>query len=113
MNYLTVFHLQSEPLGAESEQKLADGLSDIFRAFCSETFPSEEPIDWPPLRIVPAASPEELQRRLFSDETVEGMLTDDGKACILFMLDDAFADPAQPDRHLPLHALHLEGLPLT
>jgi arginine decarboxylase len=64
------------------------------------------------LRVVPVDSPAELQKKLFSDETAEGMMTDDGKNGILFLLDDVYPDPADPSRRLPLHALTLEGIPL-
>jgi len=113
MNELTVFYLQNAPFEHSRLQALTHGLSDTFRSFCNETFPSDDPIDWPTLRIVPVTTPEQLQRGLFSDETVEGMLTDDGKTCILFLMDDAFVDPDQPARRKPLHALNLEGMPLT
>ena len=113
MNELTVFHLQDFPLGHDSLQNLTHGLSDTFREFCDETFPSEDPIDWPPLRIVPVSSALDLKQALFSDETVEGMLTDDGKNCILFLLDDAFAVPGDGIRRTPMHALQLDGIPLT
>jgi len=113
MNELTVFYLQDIPPDHQSLQNLTHGLSDTFREFCDETFPSEEPIDWPPLRIVPVTSAQELKHAIFSDETVEGMLTDDGKNCILFLLDDAYAIPGDGIRRTPLHALTLDGVPLT
>lgn len=113
MNELTVFHLQDMPPGTESLQNLEHGLSDTFHEFCDETFPAEEPIDWPPLRVVSVTTAEALKKALFSDERVEGMLTDDGKNCILFLLDDAYATPGDGIRRTPLHALTLDGQPLT
>ena len=113
MNELTVFYLQDIPSSSDSIQDLTHGLSDTFREFCDETFPSEEPIDWPPLRIVPVANAETLKRSLFSDEHDEGMLTDDGKNCILFLLDDAFGVPGDGIRRTPLHELMLDGITIT
>ncbi|MDD2455978.1 MAG: aminotransferase class I/II-fold pyridoxal phosphate-dependent enzyme, partial [Kiritimatiellae bacterium] len=113
MNHLAVFHLQSEPFDAESQQKLTDGLSDIFRSFCSETFPSEEPIDWPPLKIIPARSARELSEKLLLPDRKEGMLTDDGKNCVLFLLDDAFNKGESGEKAAPLHTLTLDNMPLT
>jgi arginine/lysine/ornithine decarboxylase len=112
MNELTVFYLQDASLDSRHLKNLTHGLSDTFRAFCDETFPSDDPIDWPPLRVVPFTSPAELKRGLFSDGTAEHMMTDDGKNCILFLLDDVYPDLADPARRLPLHALTLDGLPL-
>ena len=113
MNELTVFHLQSASLEPRLLQSLTHGLSDTFREFCNETFPSDDPIDWPPLRIVPFTSPDEMKRGLFSGDASEHMMTDEGKNCILFLLDDSFVDPADPTaRRRPLHALTLDGLSL-
>ncbi|HPS09598.1 MAG TPA: aminotransferase class I/II-fold pyridoxal phosphate-dependent enzyme, partial [Kiritimatiellia bacterium] len=113
MNELTVFYLQDIPPSHDNLLDLTHGLSDTFREFCNETFPSEDPIDWPPLRVVPVADAQELKNSLFSDESVEGMLTDDGKNCILFLLDDAFGTPGDGIRRTPLHDLQLDGVPLT
>lgn len=111
MNELIVFHLQDKPSGRSGLQNLAHGLSDTFHAFCEETFPSEEPIDWPPLRIVAVSTAEELNNALFlAGDSANGLLTDDGKDCILFLLDDAFTDVTS-GRRLPLHALTVDSIP--
>jgi arginine/lysine/ornithine decarboxylase len=112
MNELTVFHLQDKLADPQSLQSLANGLSDIFRTFCDETFPSEEPIDWPPLRIVAVTSPDELNNVLFLDgDSANGLLTDEGKACILIFLDDSFSVPGTEGR-MPLHALTMDSISL-
>ncbi|HOR98180.1 MAG TPA: aminotransferase class I/II-fold pyridoxal phosphate-dependent enzyme, partial [Kiritimatiellia bacterium] len=112
MNDLTVLYLQNQPLAPDALQTLTHGLSDTFRAFCNETFPSEEPIDWPPLRVVPVTSTQTLKQALFAVGPASGPLTEDGKNCVLFLLDDAFRDPAS-DQTIPLHSLTLDGIPLT
>jgi hypothetical protein len=112
MNELTVFHLQDQPSDRNSLQALANGLTDTFHEFCAETFPSEEPIDWPPLRIVAVTSPDALNDALFLlGDSANGLLTDDGKGCILFLLDDAFTD-SESGRSIPLHALTIDSIPL-
>ena len=113
MNELTVFHLQAFPLSYNNLQTMTHGLSDTFRAFCNETFPSDDPIDWPPLRIVTVKNELELKNALFSAQEVEGMLTDEGKNCILFLLDDAYITPDDPTTMIPLHMLKIDGVPLT
>ncbi|NLE54393.1 MAG: aminotransferase class I/II-fold pyridoxal phosphate-dependent enzyme [Lentisphaerae bacterium] len=113
MNYLSVFYLHAAPLNAESHQKLTNGLSDIFRSFCCETFPSEEPIDWPPLKIIAVQSPQELSDSLLLPDRQDGMLTDDGQNCILFLLDDVFSVAGAEAAKAPLHTLTLDNMPLT
>jgi arginine/lysine/ornithine decarboxylase len=111
MNQLTVFYLQNEPSNRNDLRTLENGLSDTFRAFCDETFPSQEPIDWPPFRIVAVASPDELNNALFRDgDSANGLLTDDGRDCVLFLLDDVFSARVCT---VPLHALTVDSIPLT
>ncbi|MDR2849489.1 MAG: hypothetical protein LBW77_02965, partial [Verrucomicrobiota bacterium] len=112
MNELTVFYLQSAPRAQPDLLRLTYGLSDTFRAFCNETFPSEDPIDWPPLRIVPVTNADTLKRSLFADIEDARALTDDGKNCILFLLDDVFPNP-DGGAPRPLHTLQIDGHPLT
>lgn len=112
MNELTVFYLQDRRSDSRALQNLTNALSDTFRSFCDETFPSEEPIDWPPLRIVALTTPDELNDALFlGGDSANGLLTDDGKACILFLLDDLF-DVPYTGRRMPLHTLTLDSIPL-
>lgn len=112
MNELIVFHLQDKPSGHLFLQRLAHGLSDAFHTFCNETFPSEDPIDWPPLRIVAVNSAEALNGALFLDgDSANGLLTNEGKDCMLFLLDDAITEEASARRQ-PLHALAIDSIPL-
>jgi len=112
MNELTVFHLHDGLPGRDGLQSLEHGLSDTFHTFCESTFASEDPIDWPPLRIVAVSTAEALNNALFLDgDSANGLLTDDGKDCILFLLDDSFADPATGQRK-PLHAVEIDSVPL-
>lgn len=113
MNELTVFHLQAVAPDHDTLQRMTHGLSDTFRAFCNETFPSDESIDWPPLRIIPVFEPAQLKHALFADGDVDGLLTDEGKNTILFLLDDAFPSPAPSSKAAPLHTLMLDGQPIT
>ncbi len=114
MNELTVFHLLDQQTDRDSLQALANGLTDTFHEFCDETFPSEEPIDWPPLRVIQVTSADELKDALFLDDRIDGLMTDDGKDCILFLLDDTFSatDEDGIPFPLPLHALEVDGVPL-
>ncbi len=111
MNELTVFYLHNRQQNERDTQQLAHGLSDAFRDFCNETFPSIDPIDWPPLRIVPVSSTEEWKRALFSEDSNMRMLSNDSRGCILFLFDDVYPD-AQGTGQIPLHALTMDGTPL-
>jgi|GEM_PF-744876 len=112
MNELIVFHLGDKPSGRLDPQDMAHGLSDMFHAFCEETFPSEDPIDWPPVRVLQVCTAEELNTALFLyGDSANGLLTDDGKDCILFLLDDALTDPATGLK-TPLHSHAIDSVPL-
>lgn len=89
MHALTVFYLHSPlPDDATVLRDMAYELSDIFRAFCREAFTYDEPLDYPTLRIVAAASGEELENRMFSVSSQTGLLSEEGRHCLFFMLDD-------------------------
>jgi len=64
------------------------GLSDAFRDFCRETFDESAPLDYPPLKLVAVPSTAELSKVLFTSEGRRGVLTPDGRACCLFLVDD-------------------------
>ncbi len=111
MNDLTVFHLQDKLAEPDTTQRLTRGLSDIFRTFCNETFPDEEPIHWPPLRVVPVVGSDTLPEALFlGGDSANGLLTDDGMRCVLFLLDDTFTAP--DGGRQPLHATLIDSIPL-
>lgn len=112
MNELTVVYLQKASYPHDEIQTITHGLSDTFRAFCNDTFPSDEPIDWPPIRILSVYDAVSLKKALFTEQNTRGPLTDQGKRCILFLLDDTYIDP-QTGATIPLHRLMLDGIPLT
>ncbi len=119
MHALTVFYLHTRQECDEVLlQEMAYGLSDVFRAFCRETFTYDEPLDYPVIRIIPVQTPKELDERLFLAPSARSFLSDDAKHCIFFMLDDALC--LMPDGSAPvrvdegawvsLNALCLDGL---
>ncbi len=109
MNELTIVHLQSKLQNETTLRIKANEFSDFFRTFCDATFPSEEPIDWPMIRIVPVLSAEALAQVMFVDgDSANGQLTDDAKNCIMFLLDDCFED--EYGKRVFLHQLRAEGI---
>ena len=86
---LTVFHLHRP---GSRDAKLAPvieyGLTDAFREFCRETFNTREPLDYPPLKLVQTPTPEAFAKALFTSGGARGVLTEAGRACCLFMIDD-------------------------
>ena len=69
------------------------GLTDAFRDFCRETFDTgTAPLDYPPLKLVVANTTDALARALFTSDGPRGVLTEQGRACCLFVLDDDFLD---------------------
>ena len=112
MNELTIIHLQAKPEPASALQLRTNTFSDFFRSFCNATFPSEEPIDWPLLRIVPVRDAEDLAHTLFVEgDSANGNLTDIGKNCILFLLDSVVTHP-ETQNPVSLSVLRAEGIPL-
>jgi arginine/lysine/ornithine decarboxylase len=109
MNELTIVHLQSKLQEASMLQTKSNDFSDFFRTFCDATFPSEEPIDWPLIRIVPVTSAEALAQVMFVDgDSANGQLTDDAKNCMMFLLDDCFE--SETGARVFLHQLCAEGI---
>ncbi len=90
------------------------GLSDAFRIFCRETFSFHSPQDYPRLRLVPVATPDEMDERLFGVENERHFVSDDAKFCCLFLLDDEIAVPDGDGGTVarPLDELTLDGLSL-
>jgi len=67
-------------------------MADAFRDFCRETFDVDAPLDYPPLKLVTVHSATELAKALFTSDGPRGVLTDHGRACCLFLIDDVLVD---------------------
>ena len=65
------------------------GLADAFRDFCRETFNVDAPLDYPPLKLVTVRGAADFAKTLFTSDGPRGVLTDHGRACCLFLIDDA------------------------
>ena len=76
------------------------GLSDAFRDFCGEAFNVRMPLEYPPLKLVTIASPEEVPGALFIGGDYRHGLTEGGDDTCLFMVDDS------------LYSSSIEGMPL-
>ena len=88
---LTVFYLHKpHRQDAKNLPVVEYGLSDAFRDFCRETFDARAPLDYPPLKLVTVYAPDDLARALFTSGGPRGVLTDAGRACCLFLIDDEF-----------------------
>ena len=88
---LTVFYLHKPHRQDVKNLPVVEyGLSDAFRDFCRETFDARSPLDYPPLKLVTVNAPDNLARALFTSGGPRGVLTDAGRACCLFLIDDAF-----------------------
>ena len=86
---LTVFYLhRANRLDARRLPVVEYGLTDAFRDFCRETFDAGAPLDYPPLRLVVAPTAEALAKALFTSGGPRGVLTEAGRACCLFLIDD-------------------------
>ena len=86
---LTVFYLHKP--GRMDSRRLPTieyGLNDAFRAFCRETFDTNAPLDYPPLKLVVSPDGESFAKALFTSRGPRGVLTEAGRACCLFLLDD-------------------------
>ena len=89
MDALTVFYLTDDPEVTEPfRQELEYELSDAFQSFCKTHLNFEEPLDYPELKLIAVRTPEQLETSLFSPSDEHPMLTDDGRCCCLFFLDD-------------------------
>ena len=88
---LTVFYLHKpHRQDAKNLPVVEYGLSDAFRDYCRETFDARAPLDYPPLKLVTVNAPDDLARALFTSGGPRGVLTDAGRACCLFLIDDDF-----------------------
>ena len=86
---LTVFYLHTpHRTDAKTLPTVEYGLTDAFREFCRETFDAGCPLDYPPMKLAVAATAEEMSRKLFTSEGPRAVLTDTGRTCCLFMIDD-------------------------
>ncbi len=94
MRALTVFWLHEKD-GSRDEKILPVveyGLSSAFREFCRDTFDVREMLEYPPLKLIPISSPEQLPAALFIEGDVRKGLTEVGSECVLFLIDDVFMD---------------------
>ena len=90
---LSVFY-RHRPYGPGSTllSTVEQGLADVFRDFCAETFNVDGPVDYPPMRLVAVESVGDLARKLFTSEGPRGVLTETGRTCCLLMVEDALVD---------------------
>lgn len=75
-------------------------LADAFRDFCRETFDIDTPLDYPPLKLVTATTPAVLAKVLFTSYGPRGVLTEHGRACCLFLVDDDLLEETVDGRPL-------------
>ena len=86
---LTVFYLHKPNRQDARRLPVVEyGIADAFREFCRETFDASAPQDYPPLRLVTVNSAEEFAKALFTSGGPRGVLTESGRACCLFFIDD-------------------------
>ena len=98
---LTVFYLhRPHRLDGKNLPVVEYGLADAFREFCRETFDARGPLDYPPLKLVTVNASENLARALFTSGGPRGVLTDAGRACCLFLIDDDFMSDSVEGRPL-------------
>lgn len=89
MDALTVFYLTDAPEATpRTLQDVEYCLSDAFQAFCRAHFTFDDPLDYPELRLVAAATPEALGAALFRSPEDRRNLSEAGRSCCLFLLDD-------------------------
>ena len=98
---LTVLYLHKQRRQDEKTLPVMEyGLADAFRDFCRETFDARGPLDYPPLKLVTVHDQDELARALFTSGGPRGVLTDAGRACCLFLIDDDFMSVTMEGRPL-------------
>ena len=106
MEAQTVFYLTDAAEATPTFlQELEYGLSDVFQAFCREHFTFEDPRDYPALRLVAVRTPQALEEALFSAGGGRRALTEAGRGCCLFLLDDELGGR-------PLFEHAIAGLPI-
>ncbi len=86
---LTVFYLH-RPGRFDSKRLpvIEYGLTDAFRDFCRETFDTRGALDYPPLKLVAVPDAPSLGKALFTSVGPRSVLTEQGRACCLFVIDD-------------------------
>ena len=90
---LSVFYLHKPSRqDARILQVMEYGMTDAFREFCRETFDASVPHDYPPLKLAAVPSAEALAKSLFTSGGPRGVLTEQGRACCLFLIDADFID---------------------
>ena len=86
---LAVFYLhQPSRFDAKRLPVIEYGLTDAFRDFCRETFDARGALDYPPLKLIVAHEAQQLAKALFTSDGPRGVLTEHGRACCLFLIDD-------------------------
>ncbi len=86
---LTVFYLH-RPCRSDAKRLsvVEYGLTDAFRDFCRETFDARGAQDYPPMKLVAVRDAPTLAKALFTSGGPRGVLTELGRACCLFLIDD-------------------------
>ena len=98
---LSVMYLhRANRLDAKRLPLMEYGLTDAFRDFCRETFDTQAALDYPPLKLVVANTADGLSRALFTSAGPRGVLTEQGRACCLFVIDDDYLDACVGDQDL-------------
>lgn len=90
---LTVFYLHKP--GKHDAKRLPVieyGLTDAFRDFCRETFDTVAALDYPALKLVVKNTTDELSKSLFTSGGPRSVLTEQGRACCLFVIDDELVE---------------------
>ena len=86
---LSVFYLHKpNRYDAKRLPVIEYGLTDAFRDFCRETFDSRGALDYPPMKLVTVPDAPSLAKALFTSGGPRGVLTELGRACCLFLIDD-------------------------
>ena len=86
---LTVFYLHKPGrFDAKRLPVIEYGLTDAFRDFCRETFDARGALDYPPMKLVTVHDAPTLAKALFTSGGPRGVLTELGRACCLFLIDD-------------------------
>ena len=86
---LTVFYLHKPGrFDAKRLPVIEYGLTDAFRDFCRETFDVRGSLDYPPMKLVTVHDAPTLAKALFTSGGPRGVLTELGRACCLFLIDD-------------------------
>ena len=86
---LTVFYLHKPGrFDAKRLPVIEYGLTDAFRDICRETVDARGALDYPPMKLVTVHDAPTLAKGLFTSGGPRGVLTELGRACCLFLIDD-------------------------